>query len=336
MANPSLYAAGSAYMAMIQAAHGTADTLTTSTDGILPYVGDGLPEPPPVVQYGYDGSAGRALNSRYAKRPYVTPVSKTAEFQFKAWFKGAGTAYTSSSVLPPNEVHLLLQAAGFAATFSTNKWVYTLEAVDTATEVLTFGGYRHGKEYLIQDLVANWSYAIEGGGGIPVHMFDMKGIWTSLPATAALPSVTYPYETVKAPNAVGAVMKIGSFVAPSGAKCGFSLNADWQPRMRPTNSDGHSGWVLVSVDPKMTYSIEQTALVNSPFHTSSGLDPYQLRAAMTGVTCEQGLGTSPNKWGLSGTNMQCTSVTESHDAGVPMWDLEFAMTSASTLTATVD
>lgn len=335
MALPIYHNHVAGYMAMIQATPGTAGTLTNTTDGVYPYLGDGLPPAPFALSYLFDGKMGRSVKS-LLQRPMTNPAGKGAETSFPCHFKGAGTAYTSDAVLPPNEVHLMLQASGFDATFSTDKWLYTLTAAGLTYKQLTYGYYMRGKSYLLRDVLADWSYTIDGVS-VPVHTFALRGVSTANPATLTLPAVTYPYETVLPPVAKGATLTMGDWVAPIGQKGGFTLGRQFgNARARVTEADGHMGWVPTGFDPAMTFTVEETALQTTPFHNSDGLDPDALRQAATGITVSQGMGTTPNKWSISITNAQCSNVTPASDDAIAMWDLEFKPSSSSVITVTLD
>ena len=319
-----------------QTAYGTAETLTPATDGMYPYLGDGLPPAPFPFDYLYDGARGRHVNS-LLKQPHVVPVGKSAETQFQCYFKGAGTAYASSAVVPPNEVHRLLQWAGFDATFSTNKWLYTLTAAGLGYKFGTFGYYAQGKSHLLRDVLADWSYAIDGVG-IPIHTFPLRGVVSASRATLSLPSITYPKEAIDPPTAKGGTYTIGNFLVPVVQKAGFTLGRQFgPPRARITETDGHMGWVPTGFQPKMTFSIEQTALQTTPFHNTSGLDPDKLKEAMTGVTVNQQMGGGTTfQWGVAITNAQCTKAVMNNDDAIGMWDLEFTPSSSSVITVTLD
>jgi hypothetical protein len=319
-----------------QTAWGTAETLTPATDGLYPYLGDGLPPAPFPFGYLFEGGRGRAVNS-LLKLPMVVPAGRAAETQFQGFFKGAGTAYASAAVLPPNEVHRFLQWAGFDATFSTNKWLYTLTAAGLGYKFGTYGYYAQGKSHLLRDVLADWSYVIDGVG-IPIHTFNLRGVVSANRATLALPSITYPRETVDPPVAKAGTYLLGSYILPIVQKGGFTLGRQFgNPRARVTEVDGHMGWVPTGFDPEMTFSIEQTALESTPFHASTGLDPDKLKEAMTGITVSQQVGTvSNNRWSVSMTNAQCSKAEPANDDAIAMWDLAFKPSSLSTITVTLD
>ena len=318
------------FMGINQTTWGTAESLTNSTDGLFPYLGDGLPPAPFPFGYLFDGGRGRSVKS-LLNLPLVPVAGRAVETQFQCFFKGAGTAYTSSSVLPPNEVHRMLQWSGFDATFNTDQWNYTLTAAGLTYKFGTYGYYAQGKSHLLRDVLADWSFTADGVG-IPIHTFNLRGIPSANRATLSLPTITYPRETVDPPVAKAAVINLGDFITPVTAKCGFTLGRQFgQARARITEADGHMGFVPTGFDPRMTFMIEQSALVNSPFHTSGGIDPDKLREAATGITVAMDFGTSPNLWAVYMTNAQCVKAEPANEDAIGMWDLEFKASSSSTI-----
>lgn len=323
------------FMGMNQTTWGTAGTLTAATDGMYPHL-EGLPSDPFPFSYAYEDNGRRDVKTgRPIKR--TAPAGRNVEgFNFNALFKGAGTAYTSSSVLPPNEVHLNLQWSGFDATFSTDKWLYTLTPVDLTYKFGTFGYYAMAKSHLLRDVLNDWSFTAEGLA-LPVHTFAMRGIPSAARASLSLPAITYPRESVDPPVSKSGTFVIGDFITPITKSHGFSLNRQFgPPRLRQQETDGHMGWVPIGVDPVMMMTVEQTALVGSPYHTNAGLDPDALREAATGITVSTRMGSTTNRWGVSMTNAQCVKAEPSSEDGIATVNLEFKMTASTTVTVTLD
>ncbi len=335
MALPAIPNHVAGFMLAIQTTAGTAETLTNTTDGVYPDLSDGLPPAPFTFDYAYDGNRGRSINS-LLNIPALGPIGRSGKFEFKTWAKGAGATYSSSSVLPPNEFHRMLQISGFDATFSTDHWAYTLTAPGTGYSFGTFGYYAQGKSHILRDVVADWAYEIPAAG-VPTHTFSLNGVVSANRATLSLPTITYPKESVLPPTSAGAVYVIGDWTAAVVQKGGFKLGRQLgNPRLRSSDSNSHLGWVPTGFKPTMQFSVEQSALVNSPFHTSGGVDPDKLREAATSITVSQKFGTTPNAWKVEVTNAQLTGVTPNNDGAVAMWDLDFSATSASVLTVTAD
>jgi hypothetical protein len=285
------------------------------------------------LKYITDGNIGRNIATLFpASR--VAPNGRGRGMDFPALFKGSGTAY-SGSIKPPREVDLLLQASGFDGTFST-KWDYAPTAAGTGYKSLSFGYYAQGKAHLLAGALADWAFTFDDIS-VPQHTFSLQGI-ASLPSTLTLPSITYQYPTVLPPVAAGAVVNIGSFVAPDVKSGSFALNRSLgNPRSRITAAAGHLGYVPGAMAPELKLMIEQTALQTTPFHNTSGLDPYSLREAATAITVSIQFGTaSTNRWKVTLNNAQLVDVSDAADEAVAMWELTFRGTGSNAVTVTFD
>jgi hypothetical protein len=333
MPTPAILNQVAGYMAKVEATYGTAETLTAGSDGIFPYLGDGLPQPPTALEYLFDGSIGRSVSS-LLPLARVAPNGRGRKQDFPVLFKGAGTTY-SGSVKPPREVDLLLQAAGFDGTYST-KWDYTPTAAGTGYKSLTVGTYAQGKAQVMAGALADWSFAFDNLG-CPVHTFNLQGIG-ALPTTLSLPTITYQYTSIVPPVAAGATVTIGTWTAPVVKSGKFALNRSiGNARARITTAGGHLGFVPGMLDPQMTFMVEQTALVASPFHTTGGLDPDNLREAATGITVSIQIGsTSTNRYTVTLNNAQLIQATPQNDDAVAMWELTFRGSGSTAVAVTFD
>lgn len=323
------------YMAAIEAAYGTAETLAGADDGIYPYLGDGLPPAPSELQYLYDGNLGRDVKTLFPTLG-TSPNGRGAQTTFPALFKGPGTAYSTSAVMPPNEVHVMLQASGFDAAFTTDHWDYTPTAAGLTYKSITYGHYAQGKAHLIAGGLADWSFTFDGLG-VPTHSFAIQGLG-ALPTTLSLPAITYQSASVIPPVAAGCTVTIGDFVTPVTKGGSFAMNRDLGgARARITASGGHLGFVPGGMRPEITLMIEQSALVSTPFHTSGGLAPDALREAATAIDVSVQFGTtSTNKWKITLNEAQCIKAMPTNDDNVAMWELTFRGTGSSAVAVLFD
>ena len=172
------------YMAKAEAVYGTAETLTNTTDGIYPYMGDGLPSPPTALEYLFDGNIGRDVSTLFPAQR-VSPNGRGRKADFPVLFKGAGVTYTAL-IFPPREVDLLLKAAGFDRTYSTATHTYTPTAAGTGYTSLTFGHYAQGKAHILAGALADWSFEFNDLG-VPTHSFAMQGIGAAAPCCLGRP-----------------------------------------------------------------------------------------------------------------------------------------------------
>ena len=331
---PALLNQVAGFMAKAEAVYGTAEVLTNTADGVFPYMGDGLPTPPTPLEYLFDGAIGRDVSTLFpAKR--VAPNGRGRKTDFPVLFKGAGVTYTTL-IFPPREVDLLLKGAGFDRTFSTATHTYTPTAAGTGYTSLTFGHYAQGKQHIMPGALADWSFDFNDLG-VPTHTFALQGIGV-VPTTLALPTITYEYTSIIPPVAAGAVVTIGSFVTPDVKGGSFKMNRNiGNARARITAAGGHLGFVPGEMAPEMTFMIEQTALVGSPFHTASGISPDALREAATPITVSARFGsTSFNRFTVTLNNAQLVDAKPSNDDAVAMYELTFRGTGSNAVAVLFD
>jgi len=318
---PALLNQVAGYMAKVEAAYGTAEVLTNTTDGVFPYLGDGLPPAPAALEYLFDGNIGRDISTLFPAKS-VAPNGRGAKAEFPVLFKGSGVTYTAL-VLPPREVDLMLQAAGFDRTFATATHTYTPTAAGTGYKSLTFGHYAQGKAHIVAGALADWSFDFNDLG-VPTHSFAMQGIG-NVPTTLSLPVISYEYGSIIPPVSAGSVVTIGTWAAPIVKGGSFKLNRDLgNARARITEAGGHLGFVPGAMKPEITLMVEQTALVASPYHTTGGIAPNLLREAATPITVSARFGsTTFNRFTVTLNNAQLVDVKPANDDAVAMYELTF-------------
>lgn len=313
-------------LAKEETTYGTAITLADASDGCTPYIGDGDPPVPTPVEYVYDGNLGRAPGT-LAPQKRTTPNGMFRAGQFQCLPKGAGTAYSSSAVLPPREVHRFLKAAGYDATFSTDRWLYTPTTHGAGYTSLTLRQYSQGFQYDMTGVLCDFSYE-SSGLGVPIWTFDWRGLLPALPTDLALPAVTYAATTVIPPVAAAVVSNIGTFAFGVSAlrKVTYKRNRKIDtPRLNQTLAGGHAGFVPGGAAPVIEIEIERTALIGTPFHLTTGIDGEALMAAATSVAINLTYGgTVTNKWKHDFAQAQCTKVTPANDGPLATVVLEFS------------
>ena len=331
---PALLNQVAGYMAKVEAVYGTAETLTNTTDGIYPYTGEGLPTPPSELEYLFDGDVGRDVSSLLPSLS-IAPSGRGRKMDFPVLFKGSGVTY-SATVMPPREVDLMLQASGFDRTFATAMHTYTPTAAGTGYKSLTVGHFAQGKSHLSSGCLSDWSFDFNDLGA-PVHTFAMQGIG-AVPTTLTLPTITYQYPTILWPGASGAVVSIGTWVAPDVKGGSFKLNRNiGNARARITAAGGHLGFVPGAMRPEITLMVEQTALASSPFHAVGGIAPDALREAATPITVSVRIGTAAtNRYTVTLTNAQLIAVKPSNDEAVAMYELTFRGTGSNAVSVLFD
>lgn len=306
-----------------ESSYGTAVAVTTTADGIQLQF-ENRDYPWVTLDYAFDGDLGPSVgNLGTVLRAGPTGRSFTYDAPTRA--KPAGAAYTAS-VVP--SIHRLLKASGFDAaltsTTSAEKWTYTPTAPGTGYTSLTVELYGRGEKCHGIGVLSDWSMDFPNGAP-PMHRFALRGYLNANISDVATPSVTYPLTTIQAPLASAVTLVIGSYTTNAVLYSGsFSLGREIQPRVALTGSGGHLGFVPRGRQPEMKLVVEASALVGTPFHTSAGLDPYQLRDAATGIAVSAQFGTTQyNRYKVALNQAQLVNVVPTVVNGLACNELSF-------------
>ena len=319
------------WLGKIEAAYGTAETLSTTDDGLLPYIPDDGPEAPSGVDYVADGNIGRAPGNSPAPARRIQPAGRFSAFSLPVMFRGAGTSYATSSVTPPNEVHRCLQASGFDATYdeTDDEWLYTLTPLGNTFKGMTVRRYAHGKQWQTEGTLFDFSYEASGLMA-PMVTFAGRGRMGAVPTDQSLPSITVTDEEIFPPLAQAVVANLGDFAFAGTSTAAlrstsFALNRSTDnPRIDQTLAGGHAGFFPGYCRPTWTVVMERTAAVLTPFHTANGLDVEALREAATSVPLAFRYGTaSGDRWTIGSDNAQLATVTSQQESGIALVSLEF-------------
>lgn len=321
MAAPAKTVEVGGLLAKVETTYGTGVVPSPTTDAVLMYLGDrfGLGVPATLDYKGNGengvnpGNIGPKKRSALSGRSFAMPIPHQ--------FKGSGAAY-SASVFP--SMHTLLRLSGFTAavtvTPGSEKWVYTPHVPGTFD-----GGtlYAYGRRELwtANGVLLDWTMSGDGPTA-PVHQFSAVGVG-NLPTDAALASITYPALTIEPPIASAVTLTLGSYVTAEVLKFGFSLGRNLSTeRVNLNGAAAHQGFYPAGFAPKFTCTIEATAHVGSPFHTSAGLDPYKLEELQTNIVAGLQIGTTQyNRWKLDFPQVQLR-VKPSNNNAIATIDLE--------------
>lgn len=295
-----------------EAAFGVAETLSTSVDPVQPWFTDqaGIPT---TLSYLYDGEVGPAPGNDGRLRRAI-PFGGAVSFDMPFFFKGGGAAY-SASVFP--NMHKLWKSCGLTAsviiTGGSESWTYTPTAVGTAPTSLTSNLYTD--ELLIPVIggLGNWKFSGDTSGLIK-HTFTLNGTKGTITNSAAsVPAAfTYPLSTVVPTSPVGSTFLLGSYLSAIGVKSvDFDLGRKVEARPGLDAADGHLGFVHRGRSPVLTVVVEETSLVTTPFHTSGGLDPWELFESGNSFACSfQHAGAQYFKWKLNFAQAQMMALPE--------------------------
>ena len=290
------------FLAKEESVYGTAETLSNSTDGLNPYIGDGDPEAPAALEYVYDGALGRSAMTLAPQRR-TTPTGRARQGSIQVLPKGLGSAY-SVSAMPPNEVHRLLKASGLDATYSaspTPQWTYAPTAAGTGYTSLTLRQFAQGSQFDHTGVLMDMSFETQGLG-VPVFTFSYRGI-ASLPADQSQPTITVQATTVIPPVASAIVGNIGAFTSATIRRVAFRLNRSVDTaRVAQSIAGGHAGFVPGVIEPELEIEIERP--------TRATFDPESELASGFARAVDVTFGsTQYNRWKVSLAQAQLSAVT---------------------------
>jgi hypothetical protein len=291
-----------AFAGAVQTTRNVATAPVPATDGMLPFLGDSIPDFD-QLQAINDGSRGRS-GSTSARRRSAAPTGLWRMIPYRYVMRGRpGTAYTGS-IRPPREQHLSLLASGYVATFSaspTPRWIYTRYPVEQLNNsILTMDGWARAQRFRFSDVVGDFSFEAANTGEIIANP-QLRGIYVEHVTAATLPAeltgalAGYDAPDLVTPVATGITLTIGDFLTVRAASTSFASNTNiGNPVVRQDAPTGLRGWVLDGFDPQLTCMVEATPLVGSPFHTASGWDLERMWQNATVVPIALQYGTAGN------------------------------------------
>lgn len=269
-------------LAKVQAAYNSPETLSTSDDGFLPYLQDRAPYANLIsIDPQYDGANGVNIKTLFDQKR-----TQQRGFMFKGniphRFRGAGAVYSSGSVKPPWET--MMRGAGFVRSTNSNTAIYTPLGVGVAQDILTIGAYMRGGKQLWPGMNCVSNLTIEGVGvDPPLVTFELMGVASAMPTTVAIPTITYPGESLAPPVGAGVTLNIGDFVAPVLKSWKFTAGRDIGTVMTDlTLSEGIVGPLGWGWKPRLTLVVASTVLKTAdPWHDADQLNEFELRRLAT-------------------------------------------------------
>lgn len=280
------------------------------------------PRPELTMRYGYEGDRG-IQGGAFGQLQRQTPTGRSVSGSIKIEGKGRGAAYSSSAVEVP-DVHRWLRASGFDAAVTTTggseKWDFTPTGGTTAPGSLSCGFYGRGELWPVAGIYANLK--ITGDGiGIPVWEFPFAGTMATDPTDVTLPSLTYTVPTVVPPVATNVAFTFANLTGGIIRSFDFDLGRGFDnPRLNQNTTAGHAGFQPSPRTPRLTFTVEATALQGSPYTATSALDPYQLVKNATSGAFSMTVGaTQYNRWKLIFAQAQMMSVEPVDENSTALW-----------------
>jgi hypothetical protein len=313
-------------MAKPEVTYGGGGSLSTSTDPVqLAY--DSPNGAPCSYTEDFDGNLSINPGGPVAIKD-IAPSARVFNAAFPVQFRGANQAYASGQKI--RNMHNLILANGWDATLDATggaeKWTFTVTPGPTGFTSLVGNFLTAGESWpFTAAFTKSWKCSMVGAKP-PIHTFDVLGLLGDPVDASTATSLTYSGNTP--PKAESMTVQIGTFILPDVVQVDWDAGRpDPSARLNVTASGTHAGWwPSVQVGPKLTLTVERTALVGSPFHTSAGLDPYNLRKAMTGIAVSVQLGsTQYNRLKFNFAQAQITApITLGANGSIATWQIEFS------------
>ncbi len=255
----------------LETSYGAGGSPSTSTDGLQ------LAEVPKLtLGYAFDGTRNAPPGTTgYQKR--AKPNGRTGTVPLKSEFKGPGAAYSASVF---SALHILARTAGFNAALTTTtgseKYVYTPTPGPLGYASGVFDLFAMGEKYPLFAAYADLEIAGDDTGVVYVTA-NVQGLVGAVVDQLTPPAITYPYADVLPPTSCGAsLFSLGDFTDALLRKCSFKMGRTISPRSNQNTAAGHNGFAVGRRTPTLEVTFETPALVNTPFHSAGGIDPYNL------------------------------------------------------------
>lgn len=171
----------------------------------------------------------------------LPPAAKYTDISMTFQVRGLGSSYSASAV---PEMHALLQAFGFSATFSVNKWIY--DTASTSLKTATIYGFRGTAQgNFIKHVITaarGKSLIIKFPAGQPAEVTAvLRGIW-NLPTDTT--NLVPTYQTAAPPlfEAAGGSFSLGAFSAGVVRDTTLTIDSPLQARLSANVADALAGY----------------------------------------------------------------------------------------------
>lgn len=316
-----------------EATYGTAIALTTTADGFQLQYTDRNQGAPMTWDWAFGGEMGPSVgNLGQVQRVASAGLSISGSLPTRA--RGGGAAY-SASVVP--SIHRALKASGFDATVTTTssseKWVYTPMAPGTGYTSLTRNLYTRGELWTQTGVIQNAKMEFADPKP-PIWTFDSSAIGT-LPTDVACPTITYPLQTSAPPLASSVTFTMGSLVANAVVMSGsFDMQREKTPRVPVSGGAAHLGFVPGDRSPIIKVVLEATALVATPFTSSTAFDPYGLKNAGTSFAFSLRFGSTQYfRYTIAFTQAQVSAIALQNNGPIALTELTIAAYNSTAVAA---
>lgn len=275
----------------------------------------------PIFNTDGERSPGTGQGGRYLK---VSPGGRHADFTIAVLARGSNAAYSSSVF--PSDLHVLLRACGHSVTTVASVGVESQTyAPDTTPDgSAALQAFSRAEQFDLTGVLGSMSFTIDGPTFTRFD-FALRGIMDTDPVDAAVPDLSGIAQH-QPPKAEAITLNIGNYVAPRVKSVTFNQNLNLQNRNDVNAASGFAGIAQGFRDPQLEVVLEASALEGSPFHGTTGIDPYALWEAATQLPVDFTVGsTQYNRFTFSAPQAQITNVDKGEEGEVALWTVQFGL-----------
>jgi hypothetical protein len=288
-----------------EASYGAGASLSASSDGA-----QGVEPPVMDISYVYEGERPTPPGTA-GRQALASPTGEHCEGTITVEMKGRGAPYGPTNT-PPN-LHSLLQAAGFTATYASASWTYSPTPIGTAPASTALRVYTRQEMFSVSGAYCDLELATNDGAPMTAQ-FSYSGL-PALPVSASLPVITY--NDTLPPKTTDIGFEWGAVTSLVIRSLSLTLNREIAPRQDLNAADGHAGFAVGRREPTLSITVESTDL--------GTFDPYAEMKSKEVRDWTFTVGSvANNRFTVSGKG-QIMGVTREADGPVATWNLEIAL-----------
>lgn len=295
---------GYGVLAQKEATYATASAFNTTTHAVQ------VSELPTLaINYVNDGARPNSPSTAGAQ-PFVSPTGRFAEINLVMEARGSGSAYTSTATTPP-DMHALLQACGFSASYAAGAWTYQPEAVGSADSSVAVRLFAREEQYTAVGGIGTFTLASDGASPA-VYTFDVSALMSGSVIDANVATINY--NSTVPPKTENIALTLGTFGTAIVRGFTLTLGREINPRVNINQTDAHAGFASGRRDMTFAVTIETPA--------TSSFDIYELQRNGTQFATSFTIGSvTGNKLTISLPTCQIIGISNAEDGAVSTSEL---------------
>lgn len=267
------------------------------------------------VSYVYDG-ARPAAPSTAGILPYVPPSGRFCDVSLTMEARGSGSAYTSTSTVPP-DVHALLQSCGLSGSYAAGQWTYQPVGPCDTGESVGLKLYSRGEVYTVIGGRSTFTLGSDGASAA-TWTFNTQGLLSGSVVDGNVASLQYNNTLPPKTENIGLTM--GTFGTAVVRSFSLDYGREINPRLNLNSAEAHGGFAGARRNIALNVTIETPAFAD--------FDVYELQRDATQFAVEFTIGSvAGNRVKVSLPNCQITGVSSGEDGAVATSDLTISPSS---------